>query len=59
MLSQFRTRRSPVLIATDIAARGLDIKDIKLGIIYFIVTLLGFGTAFYGKLFSKDQNLGQ
>lgn len=29
VLSQFRTGRSPVLVATDVAARGLDIKDIR------------------------------
>ena len=42
VLSQFRTGRSPVLVATDVAARGLDIKDIRLGTIYFIVTLSRF-----------------
>lgn len=30
VLSQFRTGRSPVLVATDVAARGLDVKDIRL-----------------------------
>lgn len=30
VLSQFRTGRTPVLVATDVAARGLDIKDIRL-----------------------------
>ncbi|XP_068636656.1 ATP-dependent RNA helicase-like protein DB10 [Aristolochia californica] len=30
VLSQFRTGRSPVLVATDVAARGLDIKDIRI-----------------------------
>lgn len=30
VLSQFRTGRSPILVATDVAARGLDIKDIRL-----------------------------
>lgn len=33
VLSQFRTGRSPILVATDVAARGLDIKDIRL--VYF------------------------
>ena len=42
VLSQFRTGRSPVLVATDVAARGLDIKDIRLGTIYFVVTLSRF-----------------
>ncbi|KAE8717135.1 DEAD-box ATP-dependent RNA helicase 14 [Hibiscus syriacus] len=34
VLNQFRTGRSPVLVATDVAARGLDIKDIKVVINY-------------------------
>ncbi|KZV43414.1 DEAD-box ATP-dependent RNA helicase 46 [Dorcoceras hygrometricum] len=34
VLSQFRTGRTPVLVATDVAARGLDIKDIKVVINY-------------------------
>nr|KJB11525.1 hypothetical protein B456_001G263500 [Gossypium raimondii] len=29
VLGQFRSGRSPVLVATDVAARGLDIKDIR------------------------------
>lgn len=29
VLNQFRTRRSPVLVATDVAAPGLDIKYIR------------------------------
>lgn len=32
VLNQFRAGRSPILVATDVAARGLDIKDIRLGI---------------------------
>ncbi|XP_010550155.1 PREDICTED: DEAD-box ATP-dependent RNA helicase 14 [Tarenaya hassleriana] len=34
VLSQFRTGRAPVLVATDVAARGLDIKDIRVVINY-------------------------
>jgi len=41
VLSQFRTGRSPVLVATDVAARGLDIKDIRL-LIYFYYTFFLF-----------------
>lgn len=29
VLQQFRTGRTPILVATDVAARGLDIKDIR------------------------------
>ncbi|KAK6155204.1 hypothetical protein DH2020_009452 [Rehmannia glutinosa] len=29
VLNQFRTGRSPILVATDVAARGLDVKDIR------------------------------
>ncbi|KAG4139984.1 hypothetical protein ERO13_D07G228500v2 [Gossypium hirsutum] len=34
VLGQFRSGRSPVLVATDVAARGLDIKDIRVVINY-------------------------
>ncbi|GMH14376.1 hypothetical protein Nepgr_016217 [Nepenthes gracilis] len=34
VLNQFRIGRSPVLVATDVAARGLDIKDIRVVINY-------------------------
>lgn len=33
VLNQFRTGRSPILVATDVAARGLGIKDIRLSCI--------------------------
>lgn len=29
VLNQFRSGKSPILIATDVAARGLDVKDIR------------------------------
>ncbi|XP_010940175.2 ATP-dependent RNA helicase-like protein DB10 [Elaeis guineensis] len=34
VLSQFRMGKSPILVATDVAARGLDIKDIRVVINY-------------------------
>jgi len=34
VLGQFRTGKSPVLVATDVAARGLDIKDIRVVLNY-------------------------
>ncbi|XP_030515113.1 DEAD-box ATP-dependent RNA helicase 46 isoform X2 [Rhodamnia argentea] len=33
-LNQFRSGKSPILVATDVAARGLDIKDIRVVINY-------------------------
>ena len=33
VLNQFRSGRTPVLVATDVAARGLDIKDIRFGLL--------------------------
>ncbi|KAK6913628.1 DEAD/DEAH box helicase domain, partial [Dillenia turbinata] len=34
VLNQFRAGKSPILVATDVAARGLDIKDIRVVINY-------------------------
>ncbi|OVA20740.1 WW domain [Macleaya cordata] len=34
VLGQFRSGKSPILVATDVAARGLDIKDIRVVINY-------------------------
>ncbi|KAG2598387.1 hypothetical protein PVAP13_5KG358300 [Panicum virgatum] len=34
VLNNFRSGRSPILVATDVAARGLDIKDIRVVINY-------------------------
>ncbi|XP_015699198.1 DEAD-box ATP-dependent RNA helicase 14 isoform X2 [Oryza brachyantha] len=34
VLSEFRSGRCPVLVATDVAARGLDIKDIRVVVNY-------------------------
>ncbi|XP_077253601.1 ATP-dependent RNA helicase-like protein DB10 isoform X2 [Tasmannia lanceolata] len=34
VLSQFRSGKSPILVATDVAARGLDVKDIRVVVNY-------------------------
>ena len=34
VLNEFRSGRSPILVATDVAARGLDVKDVKIVINY-------------------------
>ena len=34
VLNEFRTGKSPIMIATDVAARGIDVKDIKYVINY-------------------------
>lgn len=34
MLQEFRTGKSPLMIATDVASRGIDVKDIKTVINY-------------------------
>ncbi|ESQ41428.1 hypothetical protein EUTSA_v10012853mg [Eutrema salsugineum] len=34
VLSQFRSGRTPVLVATDVAARGLDVKDVRVVVNY-------------------------
>merc|ERR1711879_548901 len=34
VLNEFKTGKSPILVATDVAARGIDVKDIKYVINY-------------------------
>lgn len=34
VLNEFRSGRSPIMVATDVAARGLDVKDVKVVINY-------------------------
>ncbi|CAG8533445.1 7844_t:CDS:2 [Ambispora gerdemannii] len=34
VLSEFRTGKSPIMVATDVASRGIDVKDVKLVINY-------------------------
>lgn len=34
VLNQFRSGKSPILVATDVAARGLDVKDIRIVVNY-------------------------
>ena len=38
VLNQFRSGRTPVLVATDVAARGLDVKDIRYIYIYIYIS---------------------
>ncbi|GJU65525.1 DEAD-box ATP-dependent RNA helicase 14-like protein [Tanacetum coccineum] len=38
VLSQFRSGKSPVLVAIDVAARGLDVKDIRVVVNFDILT---------------------
>lgn len=49
VLNQFRAGRSPVLVATDVAARGLDIRDIRLGTLLLFYCIL---------MFMKVESLG-
>jgi len=54
VLGHFRTGRSPILVATDVAARGLDIKDIRLSAVTFFliayIKLWSIYSNFRGKL---------
>ncbi|KAK9730663.1 ATP-dependent RNA helicase dbp2, partial [Basidiobolus ranarum] len=34
VLNEFRTGKSPVMVATDVASRGIDVKDVKFVINY-------------------------
>jgi ATP-dependent RNA helicase DDX5/DBP2 len=45
VLNQFRSGRTPVLVATDVAARGLDVKDI--GLLTIFVWFFFFFFFFY------------
>lgn len=40
VLNQFRTGKCPVLVATDVAARGLDIKDIRWLLGFLVIPFL-------------------
>lgn len=40
VLNQFRSGKSPILVATDVAARGLDIRDIRSEIVFFFSLLI-------------------
>lgn len=44
VLNQFRTGRTPVLVATDVAARGLDIKDIRFFSVHVLAISLYFSS---------------
>lgn len=59
VLGQFRSGRSPILVATDVAARGLDIKDIRSSLApFFILHVLGASSSCcYCFLFSFSSNV--
>lgn len=59
VLGQFRSGRSPILVATDVAARGLDIKDIRSSLApFFILHVLGASSScYYCFLFSFSSNV--
>ena len=40
VLNQFRSGKSPILVATDVAARGLDIKDVRSVVIFYYINLI-------------------
>lgn len=42
VLNQFRSGKCPVLVATDVAARGLDVKDIRSENAQFIIITISF-----------------
>jgi len=49
VLNQFRSGRTPVLVATDVAARGLDVKDIRwltISVIYIYIYIYIFSLFF-------------
>ncbi|KAL6216719.1 hypothetical protein ACLB2K_009938 [Fragaria x ananassa] len=54
VLSQFRTGRKPVLIATDVAARGLDVEDIRVVINYNFPT----GVPYYVHRIERTRRAG-
>lgn len=48
VLNQFRTGKFPILVATDVAARGLDIKDIRSVRSIFVVFFSNFDKKKFG-----------
>jgi len=53
VMREFRTGSSPIMIATDIAARGLDVKDIKYGKIIIFCFISSFFFFLYVNSFIK------
>lgn len=56
VLNQFRLGKSPILVATDVAARGLDVKDVRSDWFLFLENILKKKTNFYERFLMLTYN---